>query len=227
MSTKTDVLIRNYIMTRRIALLFVSIICIMGFIFGVIAINTMEPSYREELSGFWAGFSQKDATENSGGSVFLHSLLYNIVFTALLVWVLGLTIIGSPLIVVIVFLRGFVLGFTGGFIVQQMSWKGIVFSLGTIGPHNLVIIPVIILIATSSLTFSFAALKMLISKDRSAMFPQFVLNLLHLLIGCGLLVIGVLVETHITPLLMRSLSNLLASLELDSWSMGKLLLWFR
>lgn len=226
MSRRTELLIRNYILTRRVALLFMSIICLMGFVFGVIAINTVEPGYKEELSGFWAGFLESPAVTR-GNTAFLRSLMYNIVFTTLLIWVLGLTIIGSPLIVLIVFLRGFVLGFTGGFIVQQMSWRGVLFSLGTIGPHNLLIIPVIILVATSSVTFSLAALKMLISKDRSTMFPQFVLNLLHLLVGCAFLVLGALVEAHLTPVIMEGLSSWLASVDFETTAIGKVLLWLR
>jgi stage II sporulation protein M len=49
--------------------------------------------------------------------------------TLLSVWLLGLTVIGLPLIMVVIFLRAFSLGFTLGFLIQQKAGTGVLVSL--------------------------------------------------------------------------------------------------
>ena len=64
-----------------------------------------------------------------------------------LIWILGLSVIGLPGILILDFLKGVLIGFTVGYLVGQYSWKGLLFALVSIAPQNLFIIPVLMMCA--------------------------------------------------------------------------------
>ena len=68
----------------------------------------------------------------SSAKIATNSLNTNGIF--ILTVICGLAVIGLPLVVVMVAFRGALLGFTVGYLVQRLGWKGIVFSLVTIFP---------------------------------------------------------------------------------------------
>ncbi|WP_279401536.1 stage II sporulation protein M [Piscibacillus salipiscarius] len=56
---------------------------------------------------------------------------------------------------VLLFLKGIVIGFTVGFLVNQLSWKGFLLSITSVAPQNLLIVPAYLLIVASSMIFVF------------------------------------------------------------------------
>ncbi|GFN23339.1 stage II sporulation protein M [Thermanaeromonas sp. C210] len=74
-------------------------------------------------------------------------------------WILGLTVIGSPLIVASVLVKGFVLGFTVAFLVQEKALEGIVLSLLSVMPGNIIRLPAILAGAVLALSFSWSLVK--------------------------------------------------------------------
>ena len=71
-----------------------------------------------------------------------------------LIWILGLSVIGLPGILILDFLKGVLIGFTVGYLVGQYSWKGLLFALVSIAPQNLFIIPVLMMCGVAAITFS-------------------------------------------------------------------------
>src|SRR5699024_5047025 len=65
-----------------------------------------------------------------------------------------LTIIGIPIIWLIIFIKGIAIGFSVGFIVNQLGWQGLFIALFSIAPQNIIIVPVYILAASLSIIFS-------------------------------------------------------------------------
>ncbi len=77
-----------------------------------------------------------------------------------LMWLTGLIIIGIGIIPIAVMFRGFAIGFTVGFIVNEYGTKGFLFSiLGILPPQNLFIIPGIISISSVGIAFSLNNIK--------------------------------------------------------------------
>ena len=69
--------------------------------------------------------------------VFFHNIKYMGV-----IWILGISIIGLPVMLILLFLKGMVIGFTVGFLVNQMGWSGFLLSFVSVLPQNIFIIPV-------------------------------------------------------------------------------------
>ena len=108
----------------------------MGLGFGALATQKLSPPQRADLisylSNIYTSLMQKDTPAVNRGEIVRQGMLDNIVKTTGLMWVLGLSVIGAPFILGVVFLRGFVLGFTVGFLVQEMVFsQPVLFCLTT------------------------------------------------------------------------------------------------
>jgi len=71
----------------------------------------------------------------------------------------GLTIVGSPLILIAVGARGFIVGFTVGFLVAGRSGEGVDSGSSQCAPQNLCYIPAVLGAGALSLYFSFTLLR--------------------------------------------------------------------
>ena len=58
-----------------------------------------------------------------------------------ILWLLGLTVVGAPLVILLVGARGFILGFTVGFLVQEKTGQGLLLALVAVLPQNLFYVP--------------------------------------------------------------------------------------
>lgn len=69
------------------------------------------------------------------------------------VYFLGLTVIGAPVVLGILFVRGFALGFAAWFVLASRE-LGVGFALLSFLPHNILLIPALLVAAAASLSFT-------------------------------------------------------------------------
>lgn len=196
-----------YYFRQRLPLLTGTLILLlMGLIFGSLAVKTLSPSQVADLGSyiysFYNSFPQELKMANRH-SLAVQCIVDNIIKINGLVWVLGLTIIGAPLILGIIFMRGFVLGFTVGFIISEMSFNGIIVAIASVLPHNLLILPALIITSITSLSFAAAAVKTLTGSSKGNILNQFIGSTLIILVSCALLAAAALVEMYITPIFIQ------------------------
>ncbi|MCL2355351.1 MAG: stage II sporulation protein M, partial [Oscillospiraceae bacterium] len=101
----------------------VSVLFIVGIIIGVIFINNLSEEGQEEISGYFSSFitSMQNEEPINEGALLMDSILNN-TGIALLIWLMGMAVIGIAAVYVIVIFRGFVLGYT---IASAISFFGI------------------------------------------------------------------------------------------------------
>lgn len=87
------------------------------------------------------------------GEVFHRSAAFNLK-TALVIWLLGMSTAGIPLIMTVLFVRGFVVGFTVGFLFYHAGGGGLAFVLASIMPANLVAVPALLAMGTVACAFA-------------------------------------------------------------------------
>ena len=81
----------------------------------------------------------------------MESIRKNFMF-AVILWLAGTTIIGMPIVLIVILLRGTILGFTISSITVTLGpVKGILFCMATIILHNIIYIPAILTIGVSSI----------------------------------------------------------------------------
>lgn len=117
--------------------------------------------------------------------------------TVLAIWFLGLTIIGVPLILAVVFLRGYALGFTIGFLVHQKGGAGIIMSILSILPQNVVYIPFLIIWSVIAVNFS----AYLVGRNSGGISLGRTLINYSLLLAVFLMVfmVGAFIEAYLSP----------------------------
>lgn len=135
--------------------LFVIVLFLMGVIFGAVVVNSLSFTQKEDLFYYLSQFFGHLSDEKIAGKndLFMQSFFHNIKFIGLM-WILGISIIGLPVILILLFMKGMVVGFTVGFLVNQMGWDGFLLSFVSVLPQNLIIIPIFIVSATLAVSFS-------------------------------------------------------------------------
>jgi len=92
---------------------------VLGITLGALALKTLTFEENTELAEYINVFlSGLPNTELDKFLLTQKSLMTNLK-TIFLIWFLGLTVVGAPLIMVVLSLKGFVLGFTAGFFIHK------------------------------------------------------------------------------------------------------------
>lgn len=184
---------------------FVTGLFLMGIIFGAIVVNSLSYGARSDL----LHYLQQFFGELSRGQIadpkllFKESLLSGLQYLGL-IWLLGLSVIGLPIILLLIFVKGMVLGFTVGFLVSQMGLHGFLAAMVSVFPQNLLIMPNYLFIAVISVAFSLKIIRQLLVKKRSdPILPQFVGYGMALAGSFFILAAASGFEAYVSPALIR------------------------
>lgn len=186
---------------------FVILFFMIGISSGAFMSKALTETENKELIVYLENFFRiVDSKAINNFSILKQSLLNNFQ-TGIIIWILGVTVIGIPLILLLISLRGFIIGFTVGFFVKQMGFKGIVFSLVSVLPQNILIVPGIIFVGALGIGFSLMLIKNRPRKNsqHSALNQFFIYStiiaMLHVAIAAGCLI-----EAYISPFFIKYLS---------------------
>lgn len=133
--------------------LIVTLIFIIGIIFGVIYINNSSDAQKTEISTYITNFikSLKNTENTIDKTALLVDTIKSNMFLAILLWFMGCTVVGVPIVYAIVAYRGFALSYTISSIIATLGEKGILFSIVTFLIHNIIFIPSIFSLAVSGI----------------------------------------------------------------------------
>lgn len=180
--------------------LFMTTLLLTGIVFGAIIVNSMSFVQKQDLFFHVNQFFTK--INNDEPIVSTHMLKKSFFFHLqylLFILLLGLTIIGIPLIWLFIFLKGLVIGFSVGFIVNQLGFKGLWLATVSIAPQNILIIPIYIIAASLANLFSLFLFRKVTSRTVSVPigrpFLQYVTGFTLLVVGSFA---GSLIETFIS-----------------------------
>lgn len=174
---------------------------LIGLFFGFLGMNSLEQNQTSSLSKFFEeGLLHFEENFNFSASA-RQALLKNIVNLSK-IFLMGLTIIGLPLVLVIIFTRGFVLGFTIEFLLREKAWRGGVLALLAVLPPNLLSLPAYILGAVIAINFSLYLIRG--QGQRNIKMSQCFLEYLLIMLGLGILMLGsALIEGYFSPIFIR------------------------
>lgn len=146
---------RRYIQDHLSLYVFVSVLFLMGVVFGAMLVNSLSLEQQQELSRFFGSYlhTMEQGYDGQSSSFFSQSFI-SYTKWIVLIGLFGLTVIGIPLVLVLDFLKGVLIGFTVGYMVGEMGWNGMLFSLLSIVPQNMIVIPLVIVASVSALSLS-------------------------------------------------------------------------
>lgn len=168
--------------------------------------------------GFWGMTSLEQKQASSLSKLFEEGLLHfeeNFNFSASArqavfkntinlgkIFLMGLTIIGLPLILVIIFTRGFVLGFTIEFLLQEKAWRGGVLALLAVLPPNLLSLPAYLLGAVMAINFSLYLIRG--SSQKNIKMSQCLVEYLLVMLSLSIFMLGsALIEGYFSPIFIK------------------------
>ncbi|WP_280768313.1 stage II sporulation protein M [Salipaludibacillus daqingensis] len=191
---------------NRSTFIFTTVLLIMGVVFGSIIVNSMSFSQKNDLYAYLTlFFSEVEKGEFANArDIFTQSFAY---YSKVLgfIWFLGLSIIGLPIVFILLFIKGLTIGFTVGFLVDQMGFEGFLFAFSSVFPQNIFLIPIFILVASTATSFSIKIWKQIVSRGHQPIFHQFVsYTMFILLVGGGLVIVSAF-EALVTPVVMQFL----------------------
>lgn len=197
--------IRLNILIYFIALLFFAI----GTVAGTYTIKGLPEPQKLELMEYLEGFFQILKNQDIDSyQLFFQSLLNNLKLL-LPIWILGLTMFGTPIILIVLGFRGFILGFTLGFVIDELALKGVLFIILSILPHNLFYIPGLIGIGVMAMSFSIFIFKNKIKRQKIDNYKgQIGTYTIAMMLISFLLLCGSIIEAYITPIFMKVLFNI-------------------
>jgi stage II sporulation protein M len=178
---------------------FVLVIFIIGFISGcffLTIISTEEKTIiADQITNFIANINNNTLNNIT---IFKNNLISNLLYIIIL-WILGLSIIGIIINIFLIYLKGFILGFTISSIVLTYKIKGILFNLIYVFPNELLKILMLITIGVYSLTLSISILREILKKNNNKLRTLFKRYTIILIISIFLCCLTSLFEAFVLP----------------------------
>ncbi|MFC4767241.1 stage II sporulation protein M [Effusibacillus consociatus] len=196
----------RYVQEHSKLFVYTIVLFIVGVLFGAIVVNALADGQKADLFNYLKGFFGLVNDQRLPDSAYVtwHSIATNLKMLGL-IWILGLSIIGLPLIVVLMFLKGFTIGFTVGFLVDNFASKGLLFAILAVLPQNLLIVPSLIIAGVAGIAFSLMLVRSRFTQNMP-LYQKFLSYTILMLILGVCLVLASFVEGYVSPLLMKMIT---------------------
>ncbi len=190
----------------------VALMLFLGIGFGIMATRVLQRDQRAELTLYLESYfnfvGKSDALQSASSGLLKDALNLNLLKTALPIVLASLSLIGVPLIAVVTFLRGFILGFGAAFLIKELQWKGGLVFLAGLVPQNIFLIPGLVILGGAAVLFSLSIISVIggakrqsISREMQEFLGRSAVAILIILLGCFM-------EAYVTPGFLRLLVKL-------------------
>lgn len=135
--------------------IYLGVVMIAGAVCGSLFLQMLSVEQQASISNeisLYLNWIQQSGNLNDG-QIFW-TVFFKYVVWAGLLFVLGISVIGVPIIIMLNFLKGFLIGAAFHTIILTLGSKGIVVSLVSILPQNMIVVPAILLLSSAGIGFS-------------------------------------------------------------------------
>lgn len=190
-------IIQEYFRDRIFLLILVLILFLMGIIFGVLATSVLDPAQRDNLLSY--------LNQGLRGEIFISNSVYTRqtivanIKTVFFLFFMGISVIGVPLALLLIFTRGFIIGYSISFLLKTMGFKGLVLILTGVIPHNLLIIPALFLMVIAIIDIAAALTKVRFTKKQVTIGDELIKCAVLTLIVLLVMTLAGFIQGYITP----------------------------
>ncbi|WP_246070696.1 stage II sporulation protein M [Paenibacillus kobensis] len=183
---------------------FVGVLFAVGVVFGALSVHALTLEQQQDLSGDLNRFIRSmEAGMFPDEAATFWARFFFYAKWILLIGVLGMTVVGLPFVLALDFLKGALVGFAIGTVVSEHGWKGIVFSLASVVPPNLIVVPAFMIASVAAVTFALYVIRYRLLQGKGRLMPAFMSLCLMLTLMLVAVTAASLVEAYISPALMR------------------------
>ena len=184
---------------------FLFVLMLMGIIGGSIFTTILNSSDKELVINHLNEFIDNI---NNNRLDYLFALKNNLITNisyVILIWLLGISVIGLPIIIIMFFTKCFILGFSVSAVLTTFKLKGILVSLVYVFPGQVISLLFLLLLMMYSMSFTFKMIYAILKK-KSIDF-KLIMNKYFkiLLIVLGTIILMSLYDTYLMPRLIKLL----------------------
>ena len=182
--------LKSKIKANKRLMLFLCGISLTGLIFGSIFITIISKQDQSLIKSYIENFMNtvQDGKLNYVDSI-KNTLISNLSFVAV-IWLLGISIIGIPIIIFMYFTKSFMIGFSIASFVLKYKFKGLLYAIIYIFPHHFINLMIFTLLMIYSMKFSYYLANSIL-KRKTMHFK----NLMNPYLGVLIIVVVVVVAT--------------------------------
>lgn len=195
--------LKGTIKVNKKTLLFFTLLLIIGIIAGSIFMAILSETDKKLVTDYFNNYISNIENNKLNYLESIKNGLFNNLLYIIIIWILGISIIGIPIVTIMFFIKSFTLGFSIASIVFNYKLKGCLLNFINIFPHQMIYFLIYMLITTYSIFFSLKMINSIINKknmDFKIMMNKYVKILI---ISVITITIGIIIETFITPLLIK------------------------
>lgn len=191
--------IKEYFIVNKKMYLFFTILFIVAIIAGAVFSITLNEIDNDLVTTYLDNYinlvkSKKIIFRDS----FINFVMSNTIMN-LLVWLLGFSVIGIPIIIFIFFYKCFVVGFAISSIILRYKVKGILFSFLYVFPHHILTILMFMILVIYALTISINIFKAVVKRKEISFKEITIRYTMILFISLIVILLLGLYESYILP----------------------------
>ena len=180
--------------------ILVSLFFLTGIIAGVLFLNNINDNAQEPVDNYIINFIQeiKSGKQIDHNELLKQTILNHVIFT-IIIWFMGCTVIGLPIVYGLISWKGFSLSYTIGSIILSLGTsKGIVFCILSLLLHNVIAIPIYIALGVSGNRLYKSIIK---NKKRENIKMEILRHTLFSLLMLACLIASTVVECYVSSTL--------------------------
>lgn len=186
-------------------ILFLLGIAFIGFITGTIFTTILSETDKNLVKGYIQEFISKIENHKLNyTNSFKNAFISNTGFI-LIIWILGMSVLGIPINLFIYFAKSFIIGFSISSFILQYKSKGCLLSLIYIFPHQIINIIIYTVLLMFSMNFSKKLIYSMKSKKSVSFQTTFKRYTVIFLLSLAIVTITTVIEIFITPLLIEKI----------------------
>ena len=201
--------LKNILKYDKKIMLFLNVIAVIGIISGSIFVIIINKNDKKTMIESITNLFNKIKNDNfEFVSIFKNTFLNNFI-TAFIIWIIGISVIGIVITILLVFYKCFILSFTISSIIYTYSFKGIILSIIYIFPHMVINILAFLYISSYSIKLTIILIKTILKRE-NLNFKLFFNNYLKiLLVSVIILIFSSIYESIVMPYILKSLVKFL------------------
>ena len=201
--------LKNVIKLNKNLIVFLTVLMLVGIIFGAVFVTILNKTDKDLIINHLNGFINNIETNKIDYWLVLkNNMITNLMFIGI-VWLLGISIIGLPIIIGMFFTKAFILGFSIGSIISTFGTKGILFSIIYTFPGQVISLIFISLLMMYAMSFSLKLIYAIFKKktiDFKIMINRYSIIFLIVLI---VIILMTLYDTYLMPKIVKTIIPLL------------------
>lgn len=196
--------IAEHIRKRWLAYAIACLVFVIGTVAGAVTIKAVTFHQKQDLISYVNTYFESMMVGKLEPATW-QSVVWANFQIVVLMWLCGLVVFGVPGIIALLFARGFVIGFSVGFLVDELGLKGLIFALASVVPHNLVAVPTLVGLGALGIAFSFSVI--FGEKQRGPFrrdMPPAAQYSIRTLLFIALMSVASLIEVFVTPVFIKA-----------------------